>query len=147
MQFNRSRWYEASELNISIIIIGFLLLMLGIIVRPTGFLSIVIWEQAEQNMTCKMAKWFGSVLIILYLVFFGNVFRIVSNDFVFAGQPPAWIFYIPWIAFCFTLPLPFFALLSWKLKYWRFFDRCFYTIFAIEMQFLFWFLWYWAIVA
>jgi hypothetical protein len=129
--------------------LGLLLLVLGMIVRPTGLLAILSrkQQQPQEDVAPRLAGWLGSVVIVLYLFFLVGAFFVTPSDVIFAGVPPVWPFLIPWVAFSVGLSLPIFAVLALKEGYWGPFGRIFYAVFAMGMQVFFWFLWYWGIAA
>jgi hypothetical protein len=142
MTFNRPPLWENPLLNMVLAGIGLLSLLLGLILRPTGLLSLLS-KSYSITPRSRFASIAAFTVIVIHLAFFGYLIRYLSGDFIFAGRPPLWPFLLPWAAFVVGLSLPYFSILAWREGWWRLPGRIFYSSFAVIMQLFFCFLWYW----
>jgi CubicO group peptidase (beta-lactamase class C family) len=142
MTFNRPPLWENPLLNMVLGGIGLLSLLLGLILRPTGLLSLLS-KSYSITPRSRFASIAAFTVIVIHLAFFGYLIRYLSGDFIFAGRPPLWPFLLPWAAFVVGLSLPYFSILAWREGWWRIPGRIFYSSFTVIMQLFFCFLWYW----
>ena len=103
-------------------------------------------ESSPQPKTAVAANRLGLVVATLNIIFLLSVVLSIDEDFIFAGVPPAWPFYIPWVVYLVSLLMPWYSYCSWKEGFWRCRGRIFYLTFTITMQLWFGMLWYWMVV-
>eukprot|EP00980_Cylindrotheca_fusiformis_P025219 scaffold13293_cov120-Cylindrotheca_fusiformis.AAC.3 len=156
MTFVKCAWWETKAFNIPVVLFGQICLMAGFFVWPFDpvrrFVASKIFKSQTRyggstKLEGQLAQRLATAVVLAYCCFYAAFIYIVTGmDLIFGGSLPMWPFYIPWVAFVLSLPLPLLALQAWQERYWGTAFRVFYTLFAISVQGFFWFLWQWGFV-
>ncbi len=148
MTFNRAVWYEWPPLHFGILGLGLVLILGGFIFRPTGLrMALSRGYRGSLDLDARRAGWLGFGIVVSYVLYLG-VFAYFSSSIEFIFEiPPRWPFYIPFAAFLFQLAALTYVLPAWSRGYWNKAGRVFFTTLVLGLFPLFWFLYYWNLIA
>ena len=148
MTFQRVVWYESPPLHFAIIAGAIILLLVGLIARPTGIFAIVSRKyRATIDRDARRAGWLGTGMIVSYLTFIAVTAVLSGGIEVVFTIPAHWPFYIPFAAFLFQLAALTYVMPAWSRKYWSLPGRIIFTATVVGLLPFFWFLYYWNLVA
>ena len=146
--FRRPPWFENSTLTLMSFLLGFLLVLSGLVFRPTGLLAFASRRFREaQSPASKRASIAGGVLALSYAAFVITVLLSMSGDVIFAGAPPTWPFFFPYAALAANLACLAFTLQAWRSSWWPLAARVHYSLLAGGGLVLFLELWLWKLTA
>jgi CubicO group peptidase (beta-lactamase class C family) len=142
--FLRAPFWEQLGFNAVIVILMILLVLIGIIARPTGLLSFV-GKKGKQAGLERVASLAGTFLIISYISFIIVLVVQLFGDFIFNPINP--LFYT---ALYTSLPcaaaMILFTVLAWMKKYWHLVSRVYYSLLCLSAVGFTWFAVYWKLI-
>ncbi|MBN2441243.1 MAG: beta-lactamase family protein [Spirochaetales bacterium] len=142
--FHKRPFIENPFLFIFLLVIMVLIILSGIVIRPTGIMAMVSKKHITKGLE-KIAGLAGFALLISYVVFFISLITGMSGDIVFSDLP-VFPFVIIGCTFVINCALVPFCVLGWIKNFWTLFGRIFYTGMTLISSLLLVLFYYWKLL-
>ena len=139
--FSRPPWIETPAVSITVLILGLLFFLTGLIAPPTGLMTLIPRLRPKNGGTAmRFAQWSGRVYLLLVILEAVLIALPGTSIFVPIGPAHGIPLYLASAAVLLVLAS---AVQSWRKKFFRLPGRLHYSAFALSQALLIAFLGYW----
>lgn len=146
LALERVPWHRSYPLHMTLIGFTLLLSTSALVAWPLGALFRRLRKRPHLPAAVVRARWFAAGTALLLPVFMIGLMAAMSRpmEMIFGLSPAVrGLLVLPYLSTALTLPMPWFALGSWRSDAWTWPDRLHYSLFTLAALLFIPFLWYW----